>query len=332
MVRMSAARMPAVLVTGGAGFVGSNLVRMLTGWRVRVLDSLVAGTRPGNLPPDVDLVVGDVRDASTLTSAMRGCHAVVHLAAAGSVVDSVADPAANFDVNVRGTLTVLEAAKAGGVERVVAASTGGALIGDTPPPVDEDSVPRPVSPYGAGKAAAEAYCHAYAKSYGLRTIALRFANLYGPFSGHKKGAVSAFLCALHDGKPLVIYGDGRATRDFIHVSDVCAAIERSLTGDVAGGSVMHLATGVETSVRELADACRTVAGRPGYPVEYRPARPGEVERNAASYRLAERLIGFRPTVRLHEGLAQTWSWYLRHVFDGSARRAAHASSGVGVPA
>jgi UDP-glucose 4-epimerase len=187
-------------------------------------------------------------------------------------------------------------------------------MGNAPGPVDEESVPRPLSPYGASKAAAEAYAHAYAGSYGLRTIALRFANLYGPFSGHKKGVVTAFLRALHAGQPLVVHGDGRASRDFLHVADICTAIELALQADVPGGTTLHVATGVETSIDELADLCRDVAGLPEHPVEHRNRRVGEVERNVAGYRLAEELLGFRPAVALRDGLADTWSWYRDHVF------------------
>jgi UDP-glucose 4-epimerase len=303
-----------VLVTGGAGFVGANLVRRLDGYgAVRVLDSLVAGSKD-NLPPDVELVEGDIRDADAVADAMADVTAVVHLAAAGSVVDSVASPWENFEVNVRGSLTVLDGARQAGVERIVLASTGGALMGNAPGPVDEASVPRPLSPYGASKAAVEAYAHAYAGSYGLRTIALRFANLYGPWSGHKKGVVTAFFRALDAGDPLVVHGDGNASRDFMHVSDICAAIELALGADVPGGTTLHVATGVETTVDGLADLCRQVAGRPDHPVEHRNRRVGEVDRNVASYRLAEQLLGFRPRVALRDGLADTWSWYRDNVF------------------
>lgn len=304
-----------VLVTGGAGFVGANLVRRLgERHRLRVLDSLVTGSKEA-LPADVELLEGDIRDPDAVAEAMAGATVVVHLAAAGSVVESVASPWENFDVNVRGTLTVLDGARTAGVERVVLASTGGALMGNAAGPVDEESVPRPLSPYGASKAAAEAYASAYAGSYGLRTIALRFANLYGPFSGHKKGVVTAFFRALDAGEPLVVHGDGRASRDFMHVADICTAIDLALAADVPGGTTLHLATGVETSIDQLAGLCREVAGRPDHPVEHRDRRVGEVERNVASYRRAERLLGFRPAVALREGLADTWSWYQDHVFE-----------------
>jgi UDP-glucose 4-epimerase len=305
-----------VLVTGGAGFVGANLVRRLeaAGTTVRVFDNLATGRRDYLAGTGAELVEGDILDGDAVAEAMAGVGAVAHLAAAGSVVDSVRDPWANFESNVRGTLTVLDAARRTGTERVVFSSTGGALIGDAPPPVNEESVPRPLSPYGASKAAAEAYCHAFAKSYGMRTVALRFANVYGPFSGHKKGAVTAFFRALHDGEPIVVYGSGTASRDFMYVDDICAALVLALSADVAGGSVMHVATGVETSVNELVALCAEVAGRPDHPVERRPARPGEVDRNFARYDVAARLLGFAPSVALRDGLALTWKWYAEHVF------------------
>jgi UDP-glucose 4-epimerase len=305
-----------VLVTGGAGFVGANLVRRLeaAGRSVRVLDALVTGRREYLGDTAAELIIGDIRDADAVADALTGVRSVVHLAAAGSVVDSVADPFPNFESNVRGTVSVLDAARRAGVERLVFSSTGGALIGDAEPPVSEESVPRPLSPYGASKAAAEAYCHAYARSYGLRTVALRFANVYGPFSGHKKGAVTAFFRAIHDGRPLTVFGDGSASRDFMYVDDICAALELALGADVPGGTVMHVATGVETTVRELAALCAEVAGSPDHPIEHQPARPGEVDRNFARYGLAAKLMGFAPTVDLRAGLERTWQWYAEHVF------------------
>lgn len=305
-----------VLVTGGAGFIGANLVPRLVeaGHTVRVLDDLRTGRAEYLDGVDAEIVRGDIADGETLDAALRGVDAVVHLAAAGSVVESVADPAANFRNNAIGTFGVLDAARRAGVERLVFSSTGGALIGNATPPVDETSLPKPISPYGASKLTAEAYLHAFAVAYGMRTVALRFANVYGPYSGHKKGAITVFLKALHDDTPITIYGEGTASRDFMYVTDICAGIAKGLVADVPGGTVCHLATGVETTVTELAQACRTVVGRPDHPIEHRPGRPGEVERNFATYALAHELLGFTPEVSLHEGLAATWEWYREHVF------------------
>lgn len=304
-----------ILVTGGAGFIGSNLARRLLddGWSVRVLDLLVTGRKEYLDGLDVEFVAGDIRTPEIVADALTDVDAVAHLAASGSVVQSVADPAANFSTNVVGTFTVLDEARKAGVGRFVFSSTGGALIGDATPPVDERSVPRPISPYGASKMVGEAYGHAFARSYGMHTVSTRFANVYGPYSGHKQGAITVFFKAIHNGEPIVIYGDGKASRDYLYVDDICAGIRLGLTADVPAGSVYHLATGVETTVAQLADACRRVAGKPEHPIEYRPARAGEVDRNFASYDLAKAELGFTPTVDLDEGLARTWDWYLENV-------------------
>lgn len=307
-----------IVVTGGAGFVGANLVpRLLAdGHAVRVVDNLATGRLEYLDGLDVEIIEGDIRDAETLDKALPDVDAVVHLAAAGSVVDSVSDPRANFENNVLGTFNVLDAARRAGSERVVLASTGGALIGDAEPPVNETSLPKPISPYGASKLGAEAYAHAFAHAFGIRTICLRFANVYGPFSGHKKGAITAFFKAVHNGTPITIYGDGSASRDFMHASDICAGIRLAVGADVPGGSVFHLASGVETSVAELARACTRAAGHPDHRIDFRPKRPGEVERNFATYDLAHEVLGFTPRIALADGLADTWRWYREHVFTG----------------
>jgi UDP-glucose 4-epimerase len=306
-----------VLVTGGAGFVGATLVRRLvaTGYRVRVLDNLSTGDTAHLNGVDADLVKGDIRDADALGGAVAGCGAIIHLAAAGSVVGSVADPAANFEANVVGTFRVLDAARQAGVGRVVQASTGGALIGDATPPVDERSLPKPLSPYGASKLAGEGYAHAFAKTYGVRTVAVRFGNVYGPWCGRKRGVLNVFFGALRSGEPLVIYGDGTASRDYVHVSDIAAALQLALENpDIPGGTVLHAASGVETTITALAGLCRRAAGRPGHPVVYRPARAGEVGRNFASYDLARRLLGYSPTVRIEDGIPLLWKWFETEIF------------------
>jgi UDP-glucose 4-epimerase len=305
-----------VLVTGGAGFVGATLVRRLTGagQPVRVLDNFSTGDPAHLSGVGADVVKGDIRDAGALDAALAGVTAVVHLAAAGSVVASVADPRANFEANVVGTFRVLDAARRAGAERVVLASTGGALIGNATPPVDEDSLPKPISPYGASKLAGEGYAHAFAMSYGLRTVALRFANVYGPWSERKTGVMTRYFRAIQAGEPLVIYGDGSSSRDYTHVSDISRAIELALERDVLGGTVLHVASGVETTVADLARLCCAAAGAPDHPIDYRPVRAGEVDRNFASYDRAARVLGYAPTVNLPDGIASTWRWFRDEVF------------------
>ena len=305
-----------VLVTGGAGFVGATLVRRLVGGghSVRVLDNYSTGDASHLTGVGAELVEGDIRDAAALDAALAGMQAVIHLAAAGSVIGSVQDPVTNFDVNVVGTFRVLDAARRAGVERTVQASTGGALIGDATPPVSELSLPKPISPYGASKLAGEGYAYAFAQTYGLRTVALRFANVYGPWSARKLGAMTLFFKAIHAGEPIVIYGDGSASRDYTHVDDISSALELALECDVPGGSVLHIASGVETTVRDLADLCRAAAEVPDHPVKYLPRRIGEVDRNFATYDLARQVLGYAPSISREIGIRQTWDWFQKEVF------------------
>jgi UDP-glucose 4-epimerase len=299
-----------VLVTGGLGFIGANLVPRLqqAGYSVRVFDS---GLKSVGVRTDgVRGIEGDVRDDDTVIRAVEGVDVVVHLAAAGSVIESIIDPRANFEINAGGTLNVLRAAVAASVERVIFASTGGALIGNATPPVDERSLPKPISPYGASKLTGEAYCHAFSQSYGLKTVALRFANVYGPHSERKGGAVTAFIKAIADGEPIKIFGDGSASRDYLYVGDLCRGITAAIQSpDLVPGEVLHLASGVETTVSELAREIVRASGKDDHPIVHLDARAGEVERNFASYAYAQKRLGFYPEVSLREGLKQTWEWF-----------------------
>jgi UDP-glucose 4-epimerase len=252
-----------------------------------------------------------VRDSDAVAQAVRGVDAVVHLAAVGGVIESVERPFENLDVNVRGTLVVLDACAAAGVEQVVFASTGGAIVGNAEPPLTELTPPWPISPYGASKVAGEAYCHAYAGGFDLPVAALRFANVYGPRSTHKRGAVTTFVRRALERRPLVVYGDGGATRDFLYVEDVCAGIEAALRISVAD-DVLHFATGVETSVLELARLVLEVTGAE-VDIEHAPARRGEIERTFASSARAAQVLGFRVSHDLREGLQRTVEWFARHV-------------------
>lgn len=298
-----------VLVTGGCGFIGARLVLQLLhqGVEPRVLDNLSRG-RKENLPAEVELTVGDIRDDDALTEALAGVDAVVHLAAYGSVIESIADPLENFDVNVRGTLSLLRASQEASVERFVFASTGGALMGKAEPPVDESTLPWPVSPYGASKLCGEAYLHAFAGAYGLRTTALRFPNVYGPCSDHKTSVITTFVKNALSGQPLVVYGDGSASRDFLYVDDLCRAISAALDSDLSD-EVVQLASERETTVGELAGLVLRLTGREGLPIEHRPARRGEVARIFATAEKAHRLLGFAPAETLESGVEKTVEWF-----------------------
>jgi UDP-glucose 4-epimerase len=299
-----------LLVTGGCGFVGANLVPRLVerGYRVRVLDNLSSGTARYLDGQPVDLRVADIRDRAAVRAAVDGCTGIIHLAAMTSVLDSVKEPDATLQINVVATHDLLAMAAASGVRRFIFASSN-AAVGEQDPPIDEAKVPRPISPYGASKLAGEAYCNGYFGAHGLGTVALRFANAYGPFSGHKTSVVAKFIRRIQDGKSLTIYGDGRQTRDYIFVDDVCNAIVRAIESDVAG-EVFQVATGVETALLELVDELRLATGiEPA--LEWLPQPPGEIRRNVASFEKARAMLGFQPQTPLRAGLAHTITWLAR---------------------
>jgi UDP-glucose 4-epimerase len=304
--------MSLVLVTGGAGFIGANLLRQLDAAHdVRVLDNLGRGSRD-LLPADreIDLVVGDIRDPDTVKRVVDGVDLIIHLAAFGSVVESVTDPVENFEINARGTFEMLRGAADAGVERFVFASTGGAIMGDQEPPIDERSLPWPISPYGASKLCGEAYMHAFAGSFGIRPVALRFANVYGPYSAHKKGVITRFIRAALAGGTFEIFGDGKASRDFLHVDDLCRGILVAADSDLSD-EVLHLASEKETTINELA---RLILDLVGSDVEivHHPKRPGEVERNFARADRAREVLGWEPQISLREGMASTIEWFRAH--------------------
>lgn len=303
------------LITGGAGFIGVNLVRALApvARSLRVLDNLSAGRREDLEGLPAELLVGDIRDPEAVDRALKGVEVVVHLAAHTGVVASVADPSLDFAVNVAGTLNLLKAAVRHQVARFVFASTGGAIVGEAEPPVHEDLPPRPLSPYGAGKLAAEGYCSAFWGSYGLKTVALRFSNIYGPYSYHKGSVIAKFFRQILAGEELTVFGDGEQTRDFLYVEDLCKALLAAIHQELPYGRPLQLGSGRETSINTLVDLIRQTVGSHRWPpVRYAPSRPGEVRRNFVSLARAEKYLGFVPKTDLASGLRQTWEWFCRH--------------------
>lgn len=307
-----------VLVTGGCGFIGANLVRFLrerTPWRVRVIDNLQTGDH-GHVPEKLaEVVVGNVADGAALEPALEGIDAVIHLASTTGVVPSVDDPVWDFEGNPLPTFRLLDACRRRGINRVVFASSG-ATLGEAPPPVNEEVLPRPLSPYGAGKLVGEAYCQAFAGSYGMQTAALRFSNVYGPFSLRKKGnAVPNFIRRCLSNEPMVIYGDGTQTRDFIYVDDLCDCIHRATTTDGLAGDVFQVAMGVETAIADLAELVQKVTGAESE-IQFEPKRAGEIHRSWADISKARRVLGFNPQVDLEQGIRQTVDWYKQNWSPG----------------
>ncbi len=301
-----------LLITGGAGFVGSNLAAWLAAhgdYALTVLDDESLGKR-AHIDVPVEFIAGDLLDPETLARAIEGAAAVVHLAAHTRVVESLEDPRANFEANVVGTFRLLEAARRAGVRRVVFASTGGAILGEAPAPISESMAARPLSPYGASKLAGEGYCDAFAAAYGLSTVALRFSNLYGPRSFHKGSVIAQFFKQLLRGEELTVYGDGSQVRDFLYVGDLMRAIHRALEVEVTGP--VQLGSGRPTRLDELLAAIRATVG-PSHPlrVRFAPARPGEVHTTWCDIRRARESLDFSPATSLADGLAATWRWFRR---------------------
>jgi len=297
------------LVTGGAGFIGSNLVDALAsrGDKVRVLDDLSTG-RKENLRPDAPFVRGSVADAAAVAGAMKGVEVVYHLAAVVSVQQCLEDPVTANEVNVTGTARILRAAADAGVRRVVFASSA-AVYGDSPVlPKREDLPPEPLSTYAVAKLAGEQLGRSAGR---VEFVALRFFNVYGPRQNPKSqyaAAIPIFVDALEAGRPLPVFGDGTQTRDFTFVRDVVAGL--LLAADAGGidGRVFNLATGRSITVSDLGYALGRAAGRP-VDFEFKPPRPGEILHSSADVSLAERFLGYRARIPLDEGLAETVKWF-----------------------
>ena len=260
------------------------------------------------MEPLARIIKGDISEAAVVADACAEQDCVVHLAAMGSVIKSIQKPISGCKTNVIGTLNIIEGAVSAGVERLIFASTGGALMGDAVPPVNENSVPRPISPYGASKLACEAYLSAASVCWGLPATILRFGNVYGEHSLHKSGLINQIFSSLINGSPLTVYGDGLATRDFIHVSDITRAIHLALVRSPHPFNTYHISSGVETSVNALLDLSQQISDM-RLAIETSDRRAGEVVRNFSSFALARDQLGFYPQVSLEEGLSALWDWY-----------------------
>ncbi|MGH3012700.1 MAG: NAD-dependent epimerase/dehydratase family protein [Gaiellaceae bacterium] len=301
--------MRKALVTGGAGFIGSALVRLLAerGEDVRVYDNLSTGDAGLLQGTGARLIEGDVRDLDSLERAAGACEVVFHLAAGTGVLPSIEDPFADFDLNARGTLAALWAARKAGASRFVFSSSN-APLGAGAYPASEEKPTAPLSPYGASKATGEAYCSAFHGAYGLDAVAVRFSNAYGPRSAHKSNVIPLFIRRLLADEELVVYGDGSQTRDFVFVTDLAAGLVAAADAEGVGGEVFQLASGVETSVNELVTRLGDVAGREPV-VRREPARAGEVLRNYSSIEKARQRLGYTPSVPLADGLRRTFEWF-----------------------
>jgi nucleoside-diphosphate-sugar epimerase len=318
------------LVTGGAGFIGSNLVDELLarGDEVRVLDNFATGARQNvaDVIDDIDLVEGDLRSYERVHRAVKGCEVVFHQGALPSVPRSVQDPITTSEVNIGGTLNVLLAARDEGVRRVVAASSS-SVYGDSPGlPRRETMVPSPLAPYPVSKLAAEHYCRVATKVYGLEVVSLRYFNIFGdrqdPRSTYS-AVIPRFIAAMLDGRCPTIFGDGEQSRDFTYVANVVAANLLAADAPAAAGETFNIAAGDERSLNELAGVLNHLLGTQ-LPPTYAASRPGEVQRSLADIGRARQVLGYRPTVGFEDGLRAT----IRSLERGRAEAFALASSGL----
>jgi UDP-glucose 4-epimerase len=313
------------LVTGGAGFIGSNLALALLarGDEVRLLDNLSTGHRSNLEPLGAELVEGDLRSYERVAAAVSGVEIVFHQGALPSVPRSIQDPLTSTAVNVEGTLNVLLAARDAGVRRVVFASSS-SVYGDAPGMPRRESQPlAPLAPYAVSKLAAEQYCMVANRVYGVETVALRYFNVFGerqdPLSGYA-AVIPKFIRMMLDGQPPTIFGDGETSRDFTHVENVVEANLAAAVEPAAAGRVMNIAVGSSHTLNQLVGTLRRLLDSDLEP-EYGPPRPGDVSESLADVSLARELIGYEPRVDFEEGLQRTIAWIVE-------QRAAHEARSV----
>lgn len=301
------------LVVGGAGFIGSALVRYLAAeGPVRVLDDLSTGkaSNIGGLP-GVDLRIGTILDRDAVRSALQDVDVVFHLACLG-VRHSIARPVENHEANATGTLNLLEESRAAGVRRFVYTSTSEVYGTAERVPMSEDHPTWPHTVYGGSKLAGEAYVRAYHVTYGMETVVLRPFNAYGPRSHHEGDSgevIPKFILRAHNGLAPIVFGDGTQTRDFTWVEDTAAAIAAAAVRDEVVGETVNVGTGEEITIRALAQVVAGASGRPDLVAEHAPSRPGDVLRLCADATKARRLLGWGPTTTLEAGIARLVAWH-----------------------
>jgi UDP-glucose 4-epimerase len=298
------------LVTGGGGFIGSNLVRALLdeGHEVRVLDNFSTGNRANLAGLDIEVVEGELRSYERVHNAVRGVEVVFHLGALGSVPRSVQDPLTSSAVNIEGTLNVLLAARDEGIRRVVFSSSSSVYGPRRELPVTEDMPPDPISPYGVAKLAAERYCVSFSRVYeSFETVVVRYFNVFGPrqspFSQYA-AVIPLFVTAIAAGEPILVYGDGEQRRDFTYVSNVVDGTIRAAEAAGASGRIFNVAASAPATVNDVAAAIGAVLGKPVEKM-FAPPRVGDIRDSWADVTAAREVLGWEPTVNLEDGLRRT---------------------------
>jgi UDP-glucose 4-epimerase len=304
------------LVTGGAGFIGSHLVEALTaaGRRVRVFDDLSTGLRSNldHIKPAPEIIVGDLADAAAVARAVEGAKVAYHLGALASVARSVETPADSHRACATGTLNVLDAARRSGVRRVVYAASSSAYGGASDPAGQREDLPvQPLSPYAAAKLAGELYCQAFAYTYGLETVRVRFFNIFGPrqrADSPYSGVIALFIAAMSAGKTPSVHGDGLQSRDFTYVTNAVQALMKAAEAPGVSGNVYNVGVGANITVLDLVAALNKLLGTDMKPV-HAPPRVGDVRFSRADIRRTRADLGYAPDVNFEDGLARTLRWY-----------------------
>lgn len=303
------------LVTGGGGFIGSHVVRHLLGkkHKVRILDNFLTGNRNNirDVASDIELIEGDIRNEKDSTLAVQDVDYIIHLAALPSVPRSVANPVLSTDINVNGTVTLLNAAQRKGIKRIVFASSS-SVYGDSPEfPRHEDQYPQPLSPYAVSKLAGEFYMKCFYKLHGLETVTLRYFNVFGPRqdpNSQYAAVIPKFITAVLSGKKPIVYGDGEQSRDFTFIEDLVQGIYKACHADRAPGQVLNVACGRRTSLNQLLEYLQELSGSE-VNAEYTAPRAGDVRDSFASIDRARELLGYEPRFSMAQGLEKTFSWY-----------------------
>tara|TARA_X000000950_G_C13748128_1_gene591473 strand:- start:31 stop:1002 length:972 start_codon:yes stop_codon:yes gene_type:complete len=318
-----------ILITGGCGFIGLNLVNYFLKKKnvnIRILDNYSSRSRKNTLEifkkfgfdksERYQIIEGDIKDENICKKSLINIDEVIHLAANTGVNQSMEDPISDLQNNILGTLNLLKYSNYYNVKHFILASSG-APIGIGTPPFNELKLPKPISPYGASKLAAEAYCHVYSKSFGIKTTILRFSNVYGPYSFHKTSVVSTFIKSIILNKEIIIYGDGNQTRDFIYVDDLINAIINSSKNNEDGG-IYHIATQKESSINYIIKILKKEFHEKGdYSINIKKIdkRVGDVDRNFAEIKKASENLNFKPSISLVEGLKKTINNFIEYKKD-----------------
>jgi len=311
--------MTRVLITGGCGFIGSNLVDYIiknTDWNISILDNLTTGKLSDisgikSFDERIIFFKGDLININDIKESINGCNYAINLAAQTSVIGSIKDPFYDERVNIYGLLNLLEMCAKNNVKKLIHASSA-AVLGEQEMPINESKIPKPKSPYGASKLAGEAYCSAYTKNYSLSSIVLRFSNVYGPRSYNKGSVIAKFIKRIFQDKNLIIYGDGKQTRDFIYIDDICFGIYQALTKKLPSYEIIQLGTGIETNIYSIANILKELSRKYNLYIPklvYNDPRTGEVLRSVCDISKAKKLLDFKIKTSINKGLSNTLKWF-----------------------